>query len=68
MSQVSLVTLAKDENGIKSKTRKHRTESEIMKRVTVVEDEGESVAKGMVIADAEVKTLEELKVGVYSNF
>ena len=39
-----------------------------MKRVTVVEDEGESVAKGMVIADAEVKTLEELKVGVYSNF
>ena len=39
-----------------------------MKRVTVVEDEGESVAKGMVIADAEVKTLEELKVGAYSNF
>ena len=33
----------------------------MMKRVTVVEDEGESVAKGMVIADAEVKTVEELK-------
>ena len=34
-----------------------------MKRVTVEEgDEGESVAKGMVIADAEVVTLEDLKV------
>jgi len=36
----------------------------MMKRVTVVEDEGESVAKGMVIADAEVKTVEELKIAV----
>ena len=43
------------------------TESEIMKRVTVEEgDEGESVAKGMVIADSEIETLEDLKVGNFN--
>ena len=33
-----------------------------MKRVTVVEDEDDSVVKGMVIAEEEAKTLEDLKV------
>ena len=39
-----------------------------MKRVTVEEgDEGESVAKGMVIADSEIETLEDLKVGNFNH-
>lgn len=35
-----------------------------MKRVTVVENDGGSVAKGMVISDEEVKTVEDLKVAI----